>query len=286
MKLAYKTLPKTLAGSAVPGCTIIRKEEVAPTLTNLSDDLDMPFDFGEFVVGSTGKRDYSGDIDVVVEDKWWGHGVAPFKENLEEAFGKENVARHGDMLHLKYPIVGRNKEQAFVQIDFIFGDYKWLQFYHFSDPGSVYKGAHRNLMISAICAEVDVKPVQTGILSPLGVEPSSLIRWKWGSNGFSRVHRFKVKDKHGHWSKKPKDTIIDGPFFDSAKIIEILFPGYNNEHALDSLETIMSAVKKNYGLVEQEKVWRHAAMNFYDWKDGRNFLYPEEISKYLPQDDK
>jgi len=298
MKLNYKTPPKTLAGSALPGCSVILKDEVAETLTNLSNDLDMPFDFNEFVVGSTGKRDYSGDLDVVVDNARWGHGVLAFKSNLEEVFGKENVARHGDMLHLKYPIAGRNsKDPAFVQVDFLFGDYKWLKFYHFSDDKSAYKGAHRNLLIAAICSEIDISPCYENCTAELDVvelqkpfmwdvRHTNYLKWRWGPTGFSRIHRRKVKDKHGHWSKKPEDTIIAGPFFDSATIIDILFPGYRNEHALDSLETIMTSVKENYGMVEQEKVWRRAAMHFYDWPDGRNFSYPSEISKYFQPDDK
>jgi len=48
----------------------------------------------------------------------------------------------------------------------------------------------------------------------------------------------------------------------------------------------LAAVDKYLGLVEKERVYKRIASNFYDWKDGRNFLYPEEISKYFPSDDK
>jgi hypothetical protein len=48
----------------------------------------------------------------------------------------------------------------------------------------------------------------------------------------------------------------------------------------------MAAVKRNYGMTDCERIWKRSAANFHDWKDGRNFLYPEEISKYFPTDDK
>lgn len=297
MKLAYKTLPESMAGGAVSGVGTIHKCEVAETLTNLSNDLELPFDFGDFAVGSAGKREYSGDIDVVVDNAWWDRSISAFRENLEEAFGKENVARHGAMLHLKYPIANFHYRSndllprtGFVQVDFLFGDYKWLKFYHFCDGNSAYKGAHRNLMISAICAEIDVISCEdeTTNLSRLHIfnsTPANYLRWKWGQHGFSRVRRQRIRSEHGNWLKKSDDIII-GPFFDPKIIIDALFPEYKDEHALDSLETLMMAVKKNYGLVEQEKVWRKAAMNFLDWSDGKNFNYPAEINKYFPINDK
>jgi ribonucleoside-diphosphate reductase beta chain len=51
-------------------------------------------------------------------------------------------------------------------------------------------------------------------------------------------------------------------------------------------ETQEEMIRLYESAVEQEKVWRRSAMNFSDWSDGKNFLYPEEISKYFPADDK
>jgi len=298
MKLKYKTLPDSEGGSAVPGCGTIHISEIKATLTKLSDDLEFPFDLNDYTMGSTGKSEYSGDIDVVLDDRWWGHGAAAFRENLVELYGLENTARNGAMIHLKYPIVGynaalnkRKPRTGFVQVDFNFGNYEWEKFYHYSlGDDSEYKGAHRNLMISAICAVIDVHPfIDLNDPCPCiweGDRPANIIRWKWGENGLIRVNRRSVKDKHGHWKRKQEDTTIAGPYIEPKTIIDILFPGYHNIHALDSMETIMTAVKATYGMVEQERVWQRSAANFYDWKDGRNFYYPEEISKYFPIDDK
>lgn len=297
MKLNYISTPTDLGGTAVPGCGTIYCTEIKPTLAKLSNDLEMPFDFNDYVLGSTGKREYSGDIDLVVDDKWWGQGVPAFRQNLEEAFGKENIARNANMLHLKYPIVqydpGLNEAQprtGFVQIDFNFGDTEWEKFYHYVDEESAYKGAHRNLMISAICAVIDVHPfIDVDDPCPLvweGGRPANVVRWKWGENGFIRVNRRSVKDKHGHWKHKQEDTIVAGPYTDPKTIIDILFPGYHNIHALDSMETIMTAVKATYGMVEQERVWQRSAANFYDWSQGKLFKYPPEIDAYIPPNDK
>lgn len=297
MELKFKQLPTDLGGTAVSGCGTIHITEIRPTLEKLSNDLELPFDFNEFVTGSAGKREYSGDLDVVLDNKWWGHGIPEFRKNLEEVFGKENVARHGNTLHLKYPIVGFDKTQnlrlprtGFVQVDFNLGDYEWQKFYHYCDATSGYKGGHRNLLISAICSELNVtpgpsEPNDNTLVFESG-RPSNIVRWKWGENGLYRVIRRSVKDKHGHWAKKQQDTVIEGPYTNPAVVANILLPNNQSAHVMNSLESIMLAVKENYGLVEQQRVWRRAAENFTNWNLGRNFIYPAEISEYITSNDK
>lgn len=291
MKLNYISTPTDLGGTAVPGCGTIYHTEIRPTLTKLSDDLEMPFDFNDYVLGSTGKREYSGDIDLVVDAKWWGQGVTAFRQNLEEVFGKENVARNANMLHLKYPIVQYDSEQkaaqprtGFVQIDFNFGNSEWEKFYHYVDGKSAYKGAHRNLMLAAICSAVNT--IESNEVDTNN-RPVTQIRYKFGGNGLIKVRRTSKRDpRSGQWMKKQDDEIMDGPFTDPEKVARILLPCVRTVADLFSLETIMAAVKRNYGMTDCERIWKRAAHNFYDWKDGRNFYYPEEIAKYFPTDDK
>lgn len=292
MKLAYKTLPKTMAGSAVPGCGTIHISEIEPTLTQLSHELNFPFNLNDYTLGSTGKREYSGDIDLVIDPKLLNCGIPEFRKKLEELFGREYVARNGNMLHIKYPIVKYkeeleyvNQRTGFVQIDFNFGDVEWEKIYHFS-PGSEsrYKGAHRNLMLSAICAAVntiDSREVDTYN------RPIEQIRMKFGPHGLFKVRRTSQKDdRTGVWMKKQHDEILAGPYKDVRNIVKILFSANGKETDIRSLESIMGAVKRNYGMTDCERIWKRAAMNFYDWPEGRNFHYPEEIGKYFIEDDK
>lgn len=292
MKLKYHTLPTSLGGGAVPGCGTIHRSEVRATLTKLSDDLEFPFDLNDYVLGSTGKKEYSGDIDLVLDDQWYGHGVAHLRSELEELYGKESVSRHGNMIHLRYPIVGYNPaldeakpRTGFVQIDFNPGNVDWERVYHYS-PGddSEYKGAHRNLAIAAITTVAGC--VNSRILDGYD-RPAEQFRWKFGPNGLIRVHRTSVKETHtGVWKRKQEDTVLGPPILDANRIAKELFQLDGQSSDLHSLETIMAAVKRNFGLVDQERIWRRCAENFYDWPDGRNFDYPEEIAKYSPADDK
>jgi hypothetical protein len=292
MKLKYIAPPESEGGSAVPGCGTIHISEIRPTLTKLSDDLDFPFDLNDYVLGSTGKKEYSGDIDLVLDDKWWGHGVPALREDLENIFGKHVVARNGSMLHLKYLIEGYNPKlnehgprTGYVQIDFNLGDTDWEKFYHYS-PGddSEYKGAHRNLAIAAICAVADV---QNSKAVDGYDRPVEQFRWKFGQNGFIHVRRESTKDERsGVWNRKQVDTVLEDPIKDPIRIAQILFPVDGVPADLHSLETIMAAVERNYGMTDQQRIWKRMASNFHDWKDGRNFIYPTEITKYFSLDDK
>jgi hypothetical protein len=293
MKLNYITQPTDLGGTAVPGCGTIHQNEIKPTLHNVSNDLKLSFSLTDYLIGSTGKREYSGDIDVVIDTKLWTDGINAFRELLEETFGKENVARNGDMLHLKYGITNYNPiydaalpRTGFVQIDFNFGDPEWERFYHFSDINSAYKGGHRNLIIAAICStmatEVQSAP---GLLVWSDDTPIRTIRWKWGPKGFIQVVREMVPDKHGYYTKK-QDTIISGPCTTMDMIMFILLPESTSVDSLNSLETIMDAVKENYGMVDQERIWKRTAENFSNWNQGKLFNYPLEISRYFLANDK
>lgn len=292
MELLYKQIPPSEGGSAIVGCGTIHRSEIKDTLTRLSDQLEFPFDLNDYVIGSTGKREYSGDIDLVLDDKWWGHGPVALIQNLIEQFGSDNVAKNGAMVHLKYPIVGydetkdrRKPRTGFVQVDFNLGDPDWERFYHYS-PGdkSAYKGAHRNLAISAVCSAIVIsKSAETDTYN----RPVRQVRWKFGSNGFIKVLRESKKERHSNiWKKKQDDTVLDGPHTDPMKILGVLFPETDSLTVLESLEGIMGAVKDNYGMVDQERIWRQMAKNFSDWSDGKYFIYPSEINEYFLTKDK
>jgi len=292
MKLKYKTLPVSEGGAALPDCGTIHNTEIEPTLDKLSEELEFPFHLNDYIIGSTGKGEYSGDIDVVLDDRWWGYGPFSLKENLIELYGEKNVAQNGSMIHLKYPIVGynaalnkRKPRTGFVQIDFKFGNYEWLKFFHQS-PGddSEYKGAHRNLMIFAICSAANIIPSRE--IDAL-CRPVSVVRYTFTETGLFKVRRSSKKDsRSGQWMRNQVDEIMEGPITDPAVVARMLLPVNGTITDLFSLETILTAIKQNYGMVDCERICRSAAGYFNEWKDGRNFYYPEEISKYFHVDDK
>ncbi len=210
---------------------------------------------------------------------------------LRARFGEDAVASNGSMVHLKYPIVGYDSGKrevlprtGYVQIDFNIGLADWERIYHFS-PGdsSAYKGAHRNLAIAAITTVVDIeKSEEVDVFN----RPVMVKRWKWSPHGFKRVLRTSQREKYTNiWMKKQLDEDIFA-VIDANTISGILFPVDGKESDIDCLETIMDAVKRNYGMVDQERIWRRMAENFNDWKYGKDFNYPIEILRYFHPNDK
>lgn len=292
MELKYRETPDSEGGGAVPGCGTIHKSEIQETLHALSDEMHFPFDLNEYIIGSTGKREYSGDIDVVLDTIWWPHGAKALKDDLDEAYGQENVKRFGTSVHLKYPIKNydstkqdRLPRTGFVQIDFNFGNATWEKFYHFSaGPASGYKGAHRNLAIAAITAVTNTKDNSQ---KDSYNRPITQIRWKWSPKGFMRVQKTSEYDfEHERWKRIQNEDILDGPYLDPAMIARLIFKKDGTQDDLSSLEAIINAVKRNYTKEEQDYIWERMAKNFGDWKDGKNFIYPAEIEPYFTSNDK
>ena len=101
------------------------------------------------MLGTTGKSETSGDIDVAVD------ASKIDKQNLVKMLINigildSNIKKSGDNVHLRTPINGM-QGNGFVQTDFMFGDPKWQ---HFSMMGgqedSPFTGMHRHLLLSSI----------------------------------------------------------------------------------------------------------------------------------------
>ena len=293
MKLKYSKPMPSEGGGAVPGCGTIHISEVKPTLTKLSDELEFPFDLNDFVVGSTGKSEYSGDIDVVIDKVWYDGSVEDLHKDLKSLFNTEEIVRNGAMLHLKYPIENFDKQYAerlprtgFVQVDFMFGDLDWEKFFHYSHGSeSGYKGFHRNIAISAITRATAI--VFSHELDDYG-RPVSLERWKWSPKGLLRVVRTSRPRANGApgWMKTQTDAVVDGPYKDIDFIARTIFPKDGTVDDLNSLETILDAIKRNYSKPMQETIYKRIAESFNEKADALYFSYPSEIERYFNPDDK
>lgn len=291
MKLNYKVTPLDNGGAAVPGCGTIYIDEVAPTLTRLSEELGVPGDFNKYTLGSTGKKEYSGDLDVVMPDKWWDQGPVAFAEDLIVRYGEDAVKRIGNAVHLRYPIIGYDETKqesqprtGYVQVDFNFGDYDWMKFFYHS-PGdkSAYKGLHRNLAITSLCGTV--RTIDSVELDSFGrfVEQ---FRWKFSPVGFMRVRRLSSQDeKTGKWKKTQVDAVIDGPYYDPELVVKTLLKDCTVDD-LDSFESILSAINRCFDEEQKEVIYRRIAKNITEHPEAPKFFYPPEITKYLSVDDK
>lgn len=136
-----------------PLTTEIRKSEVEPTLDSLLRDVLKPVGIDSFVpLGSTGKKEVSGDLDIAV-------GPVPTQDpkalkalkdgilqNIQGVVGKDRAKLLGQNIAIMQPIAGRDDE--FVQVDLMLSGNTQHTGWLMSGTGSGVKGVYRNLLLS------------------------------------------------------------------------------------------------------------------------------------------
>lgn len=292
MELKYANTPLNEGGVAISDCGTIHIDEIRPTLEDLAEDLELDIDLNDYLFGSAGVREYSGDLDIVLDPAFWHGTLEDLESRLLALYGEENVRLRGKMLHLRYPIVNydpskdkRLPRNGFVQIDFLIGDVTWEKFFHYTCPASEYKSTHRNIAITSIASIIGaVKSDEKDHLD----RPVEHIRWKWSPKGFFRIIRRSVKSKNGlKYNKIQADEIIDGPYYNGNQIAKLVFGNSSAaEKDLESLESVISAVYKYCTKEVQIEIWQKMAKNLSEWRDGKDFVYPPEIAAYFPPNDK
>lgn len=244
------------SGSA-PGVGPIHIDEIEPTLTPLSKALGV--DLYKQALGSVGKKQFSGDIDVAIDippEKLEAFGEA-LQNNPQILYyaktsvfiTKIKIQNYDPKREMIDPRTGKSKgipegRTGFVQVDFMPGDPKWMKTYYHSphEKDSKYKGVYRNIMIASIAGRLNV--VASDEKTEDG-RPMQMERWMWSSNGLVRVKRTPVPKANGQgYTKKNNNEIIDGPYYDDAEIAKKLQLGSPAD--MDSFETLLAAIKKNY----------------------------------------
>lgn len=273
-QLNYKIPPTKMGGNVFSNAGVIHFSEIDKTI----DDLGNLFGFSlkNYVVGSAGKREYSGDIDIVLEHS--------FREILESKIDKEKIKRIGKQSHILFPIsnfdISKNKvgpRTGHIQIDFKMGEPEWFKFYNYTDENSEYKSAHRNLAISAICSVKD--NIRSLATDPSG-RPIEEVRYKFSENGFSRVLRKCVLNSSGKYNKQTQDTQIGDVTFDQDIIAKTLFTDGKIKD-LNSLESLLDAINRNFDEEDQDLIYKKIALNFSGWPEHKSYNYPSIIEPFL-----
>ena len=288
LKQSHSAMLLTEGGNAFSNVGAIHISEIEPTINGLAQVLQIP-DLGSHVLGSVGKKEYSGDVDIALKPKN-PEELGKFIERLKKVLGQENVRQVGGLITTAVKIQGYNPKKdkrqprtGYVQVDFIFGNPEWLKLYFHSPSSkdSKLKGTHRNLAIASIAAHVDRQ--SSDEIDSYG-RPVKIIRWKWSpKDGLVKVERTSRKKATGGWVKKQDDKVISEPVTDAKGIADVLFQGKADAKVLDSAESLIAAVKKYYTADAAESVFRTMARNFDTKPDlaGGDFEYPPEVAKYM-----
>ena len=243
-------------GGSMPGVGAIHIDEINPTLIPLEKELGI--DLRNNALGSVGKREFSGDIDVALKidtDK-----IPEFVERLKKSSQIMDIAKSSViMTKVKIMDFDETKEDGrprtgYVQVDFMPGDPDWLKTYYHSpnEKDSQYKGVYRNLMIASIAGNLDIENSEETIDDG---RPLQSKRFMFSPrDGLVRVLRRPVPKASGNgYTKKNNNKIIDGPWKTADSIAKNL--KLDNGEDLYSYETLVTAIKKNLSPEEQKAIF-------------------------------
>ena len=257
LTISKRASEKILAeGGSMPGVGAIHIDEINPTLIPLEKELGI--DLRNNALGSVGKREFSGDIDVALKidaDK-----IPEFVERLKKSSQVLDIAKSSViMTKVKIMDFDENREDGrprtgFVQIDFMPGDPDWLKTYYHSpnEKDSQYKGVYRNIMIASIAGTKNIEDSEDKIEDG---RPLQSKRFMFSPrDGLVRVLRRPVPKKTGDgYTKKNNNKIIAGPWKSADDIAKNL--GLDNGEDLYSYETLVKVIKKNLSPEDQKNIF-------------------------------
>ena len=132
----------------------INRADVVPTVQWLEGLTGL--NLVDNMLGSTGYKETSGDLDLAVDVSKISKDVL-VQQLLKKGIEATDIKKTGDSVHLKTPING-NPENGYVQTDFMFGDPNFQRFSMTGSPeGSPFKGMHRHVLLASIAKAQGMK---------------------------------------------------------------------------------------------------------------------------------
>lgn len=125
----------------------ISRDDVVPTVQWLEKITGL--NLVDNMLGSTGYKETSGDLDLAVDINKISKDVL-VQQLLSRGIDQSDIKKSGNNVHVKTPILG-NPKNGYVQTDFMFGEPDWQKFSMTGSPeGSSYKGMHRHVLLAII----------------------------------------------------------------------------------------------------------------------------------------
>jgi hypothetical protein len=270
-------------GGAMPGVGPIHIDEIEPTLTALEKVLGI--DLKNNALGSVGKKEFSGDIDIALQLD--AEKIPEFIEKLKKTPEVMDISKSSViMTKVKIEDFDQSKQTTkprtgYVQVDFMPGDPGWLKTYYHSpsEKESKYKGVFRNLMMATIAGVHNRKDSEDEIDDGRPIETE---RWMWSpTDGLVRIKRTPVpKAKGDGYTKKNNNEIIGQPIKTADEIAKAL--DLDGAADLNSYESLKTAIEKNYPAEEVDKILKVFAGN----RQVQDIGVPDDIKQEESLDEK
>lgn len=138
-----------------PATQRIARDNVVPTIQWLEGITGL--NLIDNMLGSTGRAETSGDLDVGVDATKVSKDVL-VQQLLKQGIPQTDIKKSGDAIHVKTPILG-DSNNGYVQTDFMFTENpKWQSFaLTGGQAGSQFKGVHRHMLLSSIAKAQNMK---------------------------------------------------------------------------------------------------------------------------------
>ena len=284
--------------------TAIAKDNIKPTVSLFADKVFRPIgitdDCWTSEIGSTGKKDFSGDIDIALNydkaAKLMGVESADdvtsaIKDKMTE-LGIEFVAKNG--LNCKVPIQG-TQQGEFVQLDiFKTTSLDFTKFAKFgpSQTESKYKGAIRSDLLCHLIAVVTREAAEEGLedgvfTSPTGEEypAKTFTQYSIFDDGVYKLKKtFKNKAGTGV-NKNPSEVKGNRVLVTQCpqELIDMLFgKGRYTQSDFNSFESILNNVILTDDFPYKDKI-KTILKKTYDGLVIKNAPIPEELTKLLKE---
>jgi hypothetical protein len=132
----------------------ISRDNVVPTVQWLEQLTGL--NLVDNMLGTTGKKESSGDLDLAVDATKVSKDVL-IQQLLAKGINQADIRKSGDSVHLKTPILG-DASNGYVQTDFMFGNPDWQRWsLRGAGEGSPYKGVHRQVLMASIAKAQGMK---------------------------------------------------------------------------------------------------------------------------------
>lgn len=297
-------------GNAVSNVQRIAKDNIQPTLDKLCETIFKKYPnlkWGDtiFLLGSTGKKDFSGDIDIGIDfEAIKEHSEQEVLDEVKQLFKflyNADICKEikinditNDMLHLAFPQYNNQGKELNenVQIDILITpNKKFCQFYMYSPAQNEtkYKGAHRNELFRAIIKTTSYKPLKT-----IQKDGQDVVA-QWEQQDMTSKGLYWQKktliDQNGNWLKY-KDTdqdliqsyakvleqkLVSG---DPKEVINMLVGDYQFEQ-INSFEKLFNVIKNDQNFKYTEKKDRILSNAANAIKENIRLELPEELNDYL-----
>lgn len=265
-------------------------DDIPSTLTYVSKLTGIPKN-DLHKIGSTGKKQYSGDIDLAIDCN--KYAMSDINQIIQDQIGKENCYLNKGTQIASYviPIAG-DQEKGNVQVDLMFTpNIEWAKFsYHSEGEKSKYKGAIRTILLKAIATTIhepdkdyfeydgDLLTVRSGRTFDLNKGLRRIFQYrpnKKDGSGYLKnmktVSFEQLKDMFPEVAIRGGQMVIDNP----EQVTKKLFgAGIRPEH-LKTAEEILYYINKKFDEETKEQIFDVAKEHAKDLK--QKMKIPEQL---------